>query len=57
MTYRELLAELNKLSDEQLDCTVTSEDSYEEECYPAELRICAENHDSLENGHPVIFIP
>ena len=57
MKYHELLNELKKLSEEQLKMDVTVEDAYEEECYPAELRVCGENHDSLDDGHPVIFVP
>jgi hypothetical protein len=57
MTYKELLNELQKLTEEQLSCTITVEDAHEEECHPAELRVCGENHDSLDDGHPVIFVP
>jgi hypothetical protein len=57
MKYHELLNELKKLNEEQLKMDVTVEDAYEKECYPAELRVCGENHDSLDDGHPVIFVP
>ena len=57
MTYGELLAELKKLGPVQLDMTVTVEDAYEDECRAAELRICGENHDSLDDYHPVIYVP
>jgi len=57
MTYGELLEKLYELSPLQLNCDVTVEDAYEEECYPAELRVCGENHDSLDDGYPVIFVP
>jgi hypothetical protein len=56
MTYRELLERLSSLSDEQLNCNVTVEDPYEDECFPAELRICGEDHSSLDEDHPVIYI-
>lgn len=56
ITYRQLQIILNSLSDEQLSCDVTVEDSYEQECYPADLRVCDDNHDSLDSGHPVIYI-
>ena len=56
MTYRELLERLSSLSDEQLNCTVTIEDPYEDECFPAKLRICGEDHSSLDEDHPVIYI-
>ena len=58
-TYRELLERLEWMDDEQLDSTVTVESSVgmsEGECYQEELRICGENHDSLEDNHPVIFV-
>ena len=57
MTYKELLNELQKLTEEQLSCTITVEDAEWGEFYPAELRVCGENHDILEDGHPVIFVP
>lgn len=58
MTYRELLERLSSLSDEQLNCTVTIEDPYQDECFPAaELRICGEDHDSLDEDHPIIMLP
>lgn len=55
MTYRQLIEQLQKLDDEALSCDVTVEDSAENECYPAELRITAHNHDSLDPNHPVIY--
>lgn len=57
ITYRTLRELLNRMSDEQLDCDVTVEDAYENECYPAELRISGPNHDSLDDNHPIIYIP
>jgi hypothetical protein len=57
MTYRELLERLSGLSDEQLNCTVTVEDACQDECCPAELRICGEDHGSLDEDHPVIYLP
>ena len=57
MTYRELIKQLGQLTDEQLECTVTVEDGYETECRAAELRISTDNHDSLDEDHPVIFVP
>lgn len=53
-TYRDLLEKLQNLTEEQLDMTVTVEDNYENKCYPAQFDICGENHDSLDNDHPVI---
>jgi hypothetical protein len=55
MTYKELITVLQALTPEQLDCDVTVEDSYENECYPARLEIASENHDSLEDNYPVIL--
>ena len=52
MTYRELLIELNKLSEEQLDCDITIEDIAEEECFSAKFRIgssCVTNNNFLRN--------
>lgn len=60
MTYRELLAELQGLDDDQLDSDVTVELGLEDECYPAELRICDTDHfahnGSLDEFHPVIYV-
>ncbi len=55
ITYRELLKELSELSDQQLACDVTVEYGVDNECYQAELRICAKTHDSLDEDHPVIY--
>lgn len=55
MTYRQLAEALKTLTSEQLDSDVTVELSYEEECFPADLRICGDSHDSLDTGHPVIY--
>jgi len=57
MTYRQLIDQLEKLAEEQLDCVVTVEDPHEDECRAAELRICGDNHDSLDDNYPVIFVP
>jgi hypothetical protein len=55
MTYKQLIEELQKLTPEQLECDVTVEDSIDNECYPAELRIVGSEHDSLDEDHPVIY--
>lgn len=55
MTYRELMQAIDKMTEEQKDCTVTIEDSAEEECYPAELSIAGSEHFSLDENHPVIY--
>lgn len=56
MTYRDLLAELSRMTDEQLSCDLTVELAIEDECIPAELRICGPNHDVLDEDHPVIYV-
>ena len=56
MTYREMLDMFGNLTDRQLDCDVTVEDPFNEECYPADFRICSKDHDKLDEDHPVIFI-
>jgi len=56
MKYHELLLQLQKLSQEQLDNDVTVESGIDDECYPAELRICDTEHDSLDENHPVIYV-
>jgi len=55
MTYKELLAALSYLTPVQLNRNVIIELEHEEECVPAELRICDEDHFCLDEGHPVIF--
>lgn len=54
-TYRDLLEVLPLLNKEQLNSDITIELEYMDECFPAEFRICSENHGSLDDGHPVIF--
>jgi len=56
MTYRELLDKLYELDSLQLEMDVTIEDPYEDECFPAELRICGPEHDKLDENHPVIYM-
>lgn len=53
-TYRQLLQALSELSPEQLDCDITAEDKFENEFYPAVLRISGDDS-RLDNGHPVIY--
>jgi hypothetical protein len=57
MTYRRLLKALSKLSPQQLDCDVTVELGVEEECFPAEFRIADVEHYTLDDNHPIIFVP
>ncbi len=56
ITYRELLKNLQKLSEDQLDSDVTVELGLSDECFPAEFRICGEEHDVLDEDHPVIYV-
>lgn len=57
MTYRELLDGLMLLSDEQLQCDVTVELEYADECYPVDsFRICGDEHPCLDEDHPVLFV-
>jgi hypothetical protein len=56
LTYRQLIVELSKLNEYQLDCDVTVEMDLADECYPAELMICSTDHDSLDEDHPVLFV-
>ena len=53
MTYGDLLKKLENMSGQQLLCSVTVEDPYENEFYPAELRII-EKYEDLDENHPVI---
>ena len=55
MTYRQLAERIDNMTWWQQECSVTIEDGCENECYPAELRICGAGHDSLEEDHPVIY--
>lgn len=57
ISYRTLAALIGMMTEEQKDSDVTVEDAGQKECFAAELRICGENHDSLDHGHPVIYIP
>jgi hypothetical protein len=56
ITYRTLANLIGLMNDDQLDSDVTVEIASEDECYPAELRIAGENHCSLDDGHPVIYL-
>lgn len=58
ITYRTLQSLLSCFTPCQLDSDVTVElfDGESTECFPAHLRICGESHDSLDNGHPVIYL-
>ena len=58
LTYRTLAALIEKMSDDQKDSDLTVEirDDKCSECFHAELRIAGEEHDSLDDGHPVVYV-
>lgn len=58
ITYRTLAKLIDRMSDEQKDCDVTAEvfDGENTECFAASLRICNDDHDSLDDHHPVLFV-
>ncbi len=53
MTYRELIEQLEKLTEEQLECTVTVQDLYDTDYYDADFDIVVES-DVLDEDHPII---
>lgn len=59
LTYRQLHFLIGQFSEEQLAMDVTVEDKYGEddnsECFAAELRICSNDHSSLDDFHPVLY--
>lgn len=57
ITYRTLRQLIDLMDDDQLDSDLTVEilDECGTECYAAELRIAGENHESLDDGHPVVY--
>lgn len=60
ITYRQLQKLLSCLSEEQLDCDVTIEDTQgigEPECYGnVQFRIVGSEHPCLDEDHPVLYI-
>jgi hypothetical protein len=58
ITYRTLENLIARMNDDQKDSDVTAEifDGENTECFAAELRICDEDHDSLDEGHPVLWV-
>jgi len=59
ITYKKLAEAISKMTVEQQNSDVTVElEQYGEsnECYAGSLEICSDNHDSLDDGHPVIFV-
>ena len=55
VTYGDMLEALKLCSPEQLRSNITIELEEADEFYPAEFRICGDNHQVLDDGHPVIF--
>ena len=55
-TYGELYELLGSFTPEQLDANITTEISWDNECFPCELRIAGSEHDSLDEGHPVLYV-
>jgi len=55
MTYQDLLNALSKMTPEQLQCDVTVESEYENECYPARLIFASDIHDSLDEDYPILM--
>lgn len=52
-TYRELIAQLQQLTDEELDCDVSVVDTVDE-CFAVYLS--RDGHDTLDEPHPVFQI-
>ena len=58
LTYRQLLAELQTFTDEQLDCNVSVYDCDNEEYYPLqpEIAFATEDCQVLDPNHPILYI-
>jgi len=56
VTYRELVAELAWLTNEQLDSTVTVQLGESDEYLPAVFGICGEDQSVLDENHPIIYV-
>ena len=56
MTYRELIKELQTLSDEQLDSDLTVHLINDDEYLPATFGIAADSEGVLDDNHPVFAI-
>jgi len=59
ITYKQLHFLIGQFSEEQLEMDVTVEDKWSEmlggKCQAAGLRICAKEHSSLDDYHPVLY--
>ena len=58
ITWRQLGSLIAQMNEYQKDMDVTAEvfDGQDTECFAGTLRICGNEHDSLEDGHPVIYV-
>lgn len=54
-TWEKLGAAIALMSPEQRQTNLAIELELADECYSAQFRICGENHEILDDGHPVIF--
>ena len=54
-TWEQMATAIALMTPEQRKTNITIELEHEDECYPAEFRICGADHQILDNGHPVIF--
>jgi hypothetical protein len=54
-TWEQMATAIALMSPEQKKTNITIELEYQDEFYPAELRICGSEHSVLDDGHPVIF--
>jgi len=60
ITYKELGELIQQMDEEQQMMDVTIEENYntdENECFAGEFIICGQDHDSLDDFHPVIRSP
>jgi hypothetical protein len=51
----EVLKIMKETKDKHFTSNITVEDGSELECFAAQLLFCNDNHDSLDDGHPVIY--
>lgn len=58
LTYEKLAELISYMTDEQRQKNVTVEifDGESMECFQADLMICGEEHDLLDEDHPVIYV-
>ena len=56
MTYQTLLEKLQEMTPNQLKCDITIEDPSMDECWSARLLIAGTHHNTLDKGHPVLYM-